>query len=120
MAQSLIVLGGYQLPYNAFPYQDVRIRSAQYQETLESGFLTDFSVIPQDTEIVLTWSILDRSVYLQLYSMFIASSAVYTYVDPYGTNMHVFFSGLEYKSLLEGGDDGLEEVVVKLRILSLP
>jgi len=126
MSQSLIVLGGFQFPYNPYPYTNPPIKSTSYNATIGGGYNVTWlnagsphGTFVQDQEIKFGFSVIDLSFYNQLVLLFETVGSL-TFIDPYSVSWTVKFNYLTPKSLLKGGDSALEDVEVILRVVSQP
>jgi hypothetical protein len=109
-------LGSYTYPYNPQVVKRDTPRSITYQETISSGYLSDYGVVNADRTIMHTWDLMDSAFYNELFSLYTASSAAYTLVDDYSNTYSVVLMGLSYSTELEGGNQAYVNVELKMQV----
>lgn len=125
MPQTLCSLGGFTYLYNPYPNVNYPVKRTAYNPSFGGGFQTTYlfpgtgGTFKTDREIKQTWDYMDRSFYVELETLF-EEGGTLTYVDPFGTSWTVIFTNLTYSSFLKGGDEGVEKIEVKLRVVSQP
>ena len=117
-SQNLITLGGFQFPYNPTTFKRNFPRAVAYQETLSSGFLTDYGFIPNDRNWEMEWEVMDESFFASLYNLYTAGRVSYTLVDDYDNTYTVVLLDLGYVTELPGGVQAYDTVTFKMQVTS--
>ena len=115
-AQNLITLDGFQFPYNPTTFKRTSPRAIVYQETVSSGFLSDYGFIASDRTWDMEWEVMDASFFTSLYALYTASSVSYTLIDDYSNTYTVSLLDMGFASEIPGGAQAYANVVLKMQV----
>ena len=119
MPQTICSLGSFRFTFNAPEQKNPAPKSVQHVTTLGGGVNTVWPVYPQDRVITLSWPTLNFADYGSLEAQKNLPGTL-TFLDWLGVGYTVLALDLTHESILRGGLDAYQTVVLTLRVVSQP